>query len=195
MSGKVTDFKEYALLCARAFGACITLRDSPLEGDIPEFVVDDHYYTRLRQAEEDLESFLAIDEQAKKSLHVKEEQDREAEANEAIAEKQEHLSRYTAMLEKAMLFKPPTPEHERFAEFLVEQLEQSIEFDCGGSYWNEYKQKVSFDEWQAKKLADLQKNIEYSRQFLDEEIEQVASRNKWVNELKEALELCNNITT
>ena len=36
-SGKVTEFKEYALLCARAFGACISLRDEPLSLEIPEF--------------------------------------------------------------------------------------------------------------------------------------------------------------
>jgi hypothetical protein len=29
--GTITEFREYALLCARAFGACIMLRDEPVE--------------------------------------------------------------------------------------------------------------------------------------------------------------------
>lgn len=35
-SGKVTDFAEYAMNCARAFGALVLMRDDPSDADIPE---------------------------------------------------------------------------------------------------------------------------------------------------------------
>ena len=36
-TGEIKDFKTYALQCARAFGACIMLRDEPMSDEIPKF--------------------------------------------------------------------------------------------------------------------------------------------------------------
>jgi len=54
--GMITEFKEFALLCARNFGACITLRDEPLSPDIPEFEVSTERNLWVRRLHEALDS-------------------------------------------------------------------------------------------------------------------------------------------
>lgn len=55
--GKITDFVEYALQCARAFGACIMLRDEPISSEIPEFQPSDYNANALAEAEKTLSRF------------------------------------------------------------------------------------------------------------------------------------------
>ena len=59
-TGEIKDFKTYALQCARAFGACIMLRDEPMSDEIPEFKPSDHYEKSLAKATADLAAFTAI---------------------------------------------------------------------------------------------------------------------------------------
>jgi hypothetical protein len=44
--GTVKTLKEYALICARAFGATITMRDAPLDIAIPEKFEQSEYYSK-----------------------------------------------------------------------------------------------------------------------------------------------------
>jgi len=185
--GKITDFTEYALQCARNFGACIMLRDEPLSSEIPEFEPSDYNAKQLAKSEQELSQFLAMNESQRRELH-KSEHDKNVEtADLGIAEEQEQLARYNAMLEKALRFKSPSPEHDNYAKFLVSQLEESIRFDCGGSYYNELKQPIAFEAWQSKKIKDLHRDIEYHRNAHREEVERTESRNRWVRQLKESL--------
>ena len=41
-------FKEFALKCARAFGACITMKEDPMDVEIPKFKPDTYYHKRLK---------------------------------------------------------------------------------------------------------------------------------------------------
>ena len=55
MDGKVTDFKLFAMQCARAFGALVIMRDEPLNAEIPdEFSPSNYHFQELEQARERL---------------------------------------------------------------------------------------------------------------------------------------------
>lgn len=54
MDGTITEFKDYALQCARNFGALITLRDDPLSPDLPVLEVGDYYEQHVKDAEREL---------------------------------------------------------------------------------------------------------------------------------------------
>jgi hypothetical protein len=58
--GEITDFKVYALRCARAFGACVMLRDEPVTDEIPEFEPSDYHQKRLKEAQTQLAEFNAM---------------------------------------------------------------------------------------------------------------------------------------
>ncbi len=186
-NGKITDFTEYALQCARNFGACIMLRDEPLSGEIPEFEPSDYYDRSLVEAQVELAEFLAMSELQRRKLHADEHAKNVETADRGIAEKQAERDRYEAMLEKAKAFKSPSREHDNYTKFLVEQLESSIDFDCNTKYYDDLKKPVPFESWQSKKNEDLRKSVAYHQRALREEIERVEGRNKWVHQLKEAL--------
>ena len=185
--GKVTDFTEYALQCARNFGACIMLRDEPLSSEIPEFEPSDYNAKALADAEQDLSQFLAMNESQRREVHAAEYAKNIETAERGIAEKAEQRQRYEAMMAKAKAFKSPSPDHDNYAKFLVSQLEESIQWDCGTSYYDALKQPIAFEEWQSKKIKDLHSDIEYHRNSHREEVERTESRNRWVRQLKESL--------
>ena len=58
---KEIDFKEFALRCARNFGALIMMRDEPMDKEIPEeFPVSDYHSKKLNECMEQLEQFKAL---------------------------------------------------------------------------------------------------------------------------------------
>lgn len=186
-NGKITDFTEYALQCARAFGACIMLRDEPMSSEIPEFEPSDYNAKALAKAEHDLSQFLAMDETQRRELHATEHAKNIEAAERVIADKKEQQQRYETMLAKAKEFKSPSADHDNYAKFLVSQLEESIQWDCGTSYYDEMKEPMTFEAWQSKRIEDLHRDIEYHRKAHREEVERTESRNRWVRQLKEAL--------
>jgi hypothetical protein len=191
--GTITDFTEYALQCARAFGACVTLRDEPLGSEIPEFEASDYNAKKLAEAEKALSDFLAMTEPERRELHAAEHTKNIEAAEQGIAQKTEQRERYEAMLEKAKLFRSPSPEHTEYATFLVSQLEESIGWDCDTSYYEKLQRPVPFAEWKSKKIKDLSRDFEYHTKGHQEELERTASRNKWVRQLKEALGIVSEV--
>lgn len=184
--GTITDFKEYALQCARAFGACVMLRDDPLSSEIPEFEPSDYYAKKLSRLEAELSAFMGMNPAERRSLYEAEQVKRMEERELGLTRKREERARYESMLAKAKAFKSPSPDHDGYAKFIVEQLEQSIDFDCDTSYYD--KQKIpSFDQWQDEKLNELIFSIKRARSSVKEEQERTDDRNKWVKKLKEAL--------
>lgn len=186
-SGKIKTFQEYALLCARAFGACIMMRDEPLSSEIPEFKPDDYHSKKQQDAKAELELFRSLNEDQLRGMWAKETRDRYAQAEKAIAENQVQESRYRQMLDQAYAFKSPSPDHDGYAKFLITQLEESIKFDCGGSYWENRMKEVSFEEWKATKQNNLTRDIAYHASENLKEIERTHTRNEWVKKLKMAL--------
>lgn len=187
-SGQITSFEEYALLCARNFGACIMLRDEPLTPDIPEFQPSDYHVTALLEARTKLHSFINMSEEERLKLY-REERSKETErAIEKLAEIDEQKSRYEAMLEKAKQFKPPTPEHQEYARFLISQLIESIKWDCDTDYYDKILAKqITFEAWEAEKLNELESNLQYHIKEQREEVERTNSRNKWIKQLRAAI--------
>jgi hypothetical protein len=102
-------------------------------------------------------------------------------------EREEQKRRYAAMLDKAKRFVPPSGDHSDYAKFLVSQLEESIKFDCHEST-SQVPERLSPDQWKSRRLADLQASIvRYQKEQFDEDA-RTASRNRWLRELRTALE-------
>ena len=186
-SGKITEFKDYAMQCARAFGALVTMRDEPSDAEIPsEFKVADWYQTDVDKANYELESFLHSDDDM--LLAKKQEQFEKAMQNNLnrIQEKRQQRKRYEDMLDKAKQYIPPSADHKEFAKFMISQIEESIEFYCSEHYCNPPKAE-SLEQYKDRMLKLLTANLEYSQKSLKEETDRVNSRNQWVSQLRESL--------
>lgn len=181
-------FTEYALTCARAFGACVAMRDDPLSGDIPEFKVSDYHAKALKKECEALKEFTNYSlEAAERKAH--EAYDEEvAGIAKHIAEHDALRTKYNDMLATTKEWSAPTGEHVELRAFMIKQIEDSIEFDCDTSYYKNTKvEKMSGEVWRANNLARIAKSIEYHTRELEKETASVAKRNQWVTDLKSSL--------
>ncbi len=181
-------FRTFAMDCARAFGACIELRDSPGGGDqIPQAFEPSSYNSdRLRQCQAELE---ALERMSDAELTAK----AEAEHAESVASNEKWTSdrtalraKYEAMLSEAERWKPPTPNHEGLAKFMAEQIRESIRFDCG-DYTPEVAPLLGAEQWRNKERARLLKDCAYHADAYAKEVERTRSRNEWVAALRASL--------
>jgi len=186
-SGEIKDFNTYALMCARAFGACVTLRDDPLSSDIPMFEVSEHTIKAYEQAKQDWFDFENMSDALLRTLYFESCCEKEELARQRIEEKELEKSRYMAMLEQALKFVPPTIEHAEYAKFIVEQLTESIRFDCDDSYYRVDLGRPSFAEWFVKEQDARKDRYSWYENHLHKETESVKKKNQWIQDLKNAL--------
>lgn len=178
-------FEQFILSCARAFGALITMRDEPNDAPIPdEFQATDYHVKGLEKANADLAEFQVFttkDYEAK----AKEEFDQAIiHYNERKVKMETQCNQYQSMLSKVKSWIPPSSEHEGLKNFMIEQIESSIKFDC---YEPDVPTLPTPEEWANAKLQSIAWNIDYHTKENSKEIERVASRNKWIKQLKESI--------
>lgn len=187
--GKDITFREYALNCARAFGAYITLRDSP-NSELPtEFKPGTYYLDKLNEAAKKVQELIAMTQAQRNAAAVKQHEESMKNWKKSEQKNYERTRRYDLMLEQARKYVSPTPEHESFAKFLVDQLEESKKFDChapGAKYYTE-PVAISGDEWYSHELERATKNVTYYSEEWKKELQRTNERNEWIKELFQSL--------
>lgn len=184
--GTLTEFRDFALQCARAFGALITMRDAPADAPIPDVIEPSSYYSgRLAESEALL---AALDRMGDDEIRQAAQADNDARMEayrKRCQDVQDTRDRYLAMLEKVQAWTPPTPDHERMKSFMAEQLADSIACDC--SYTPEAPVLMSATDWLNARLEDLKQQIETHRKNDAEERRRAAERTAWVAALRASL--------
>lgn len=127
--------EDFAMRCARAFGALVQFRDEPLSAPVPDVIEPDNsiYLERYNRAKAEFENFLQnppTDDELEKEYekYVK----RQNEEVEKENERRRLLrKRYTAMLSKVYAWKPANAEaYKGLRDFMIKQLRDSIEWEC-----------------------------------------------------------------
>jgi hypothetical protein len=184
VNGTVTEFKDYAMLCARAFGACISMRDDALDVAIPEVILPSpHYDDQLRKSRERLAELQALTpkqvaEQADASFAEK-----MVEYDRYEANRREENRRLDDMAGKVRHWTPPTSEHEELKSFMLDQINISR-----NSYALELPERLEPGRWLAEAIAAETRNIEfYSKQYSDE-VTRAAGRTQWIGQLRASLD-------
>jgi len=181
--GKEVTFKDFALGCARAFGACVMQRDDPAD-EKPKIMPEESYHTeelkKLKKFQKPTEA--EFDSYVKETI---------ADYEKSIKEKNELKKRYSDMIEKAKNWQPPTKEHERLKAFMIEQLTDSRNFDCGGLDYYEHEIKVvsvmTYKDYVTKKLIEHNRSIERHKEYEARDINNIKQRNKWIKDLYDSL--------
>lgn len=180
------DFKTYAMNCARAFGACISLRDESAGVEIPEFQPTDYHVKWLAKGRERLAKLRAMTPEEVERAALRDYLDECKRRAKRVRKNNALRAKYEAMLEQVNAYQAPTPEHAEFKKFMASQIEETIRFDCGRLFDDELKQ-LSGADWLAAQLADAEREIAYHEQQHAEEVQRVARRNAWVKALRESL--------
>lgn len=172
--------------CARAFGALITMRDDPLDAPIKPFEANDYHQKALAKARADLVKYerMSIDDWGAKA---DEDYAKSLDSyQQRAADREASRHRYAVMLVKARAFKSPTPDHDKYAKFLVSQLEESIARDCSDEY-DTTPTKQTAAQCRHASLKRAKEDIRYHQKKHAEEVERTNLRDAWVESLRDAL--------
>ncbi len=195
-TSSITDkstFNDFAMTCARAFGACITLRDESLNPDIPEMQPNDYYLKALEEAKKELSQLAEMSDLEAQCIIDEEYLSEKTCFEEIIKEKIKLRKNYERILNQAKDWCPPTDDHIDLKSFMLQQLHDSIENDCSSIdlYQKELLElSVSTKDagkWRKEKYAKLTQDLEYYEKEYAEEVERTNKRNSWVNAIKASL--------
>ena len=183
------DFKTYALNCARAFGACVELRDEPFGGDkIPDsFEPSDYHLKEAKKLREELDAHTSMSDEELAVAAAKEWESQESHRLEMLGNIAKQRAAYEAMLEKVKAWTPPTPGHEALKTFMQDQIEQSIKFDCYTKYYETPAERPSWLDWAGEQRQKLEADLEYHEKKYEEEKKRAANQTAWVRALRASL--------
>jgi len=192
--GTVTEFKDFALLCARMMGANIMMRDEPFDASIKKYEPSPYYKESLEDTKEELERVKNMSEAECKEKAHSEIYDEIKRIKGYIEKSEVQRERYSSMLEKVREWIPPTTEHVRFKELMIEQLKDSMKFDCSNGNGEKRLEKLKTEklptgeEWRQEQIKRLEENVErYSKEY-EQEVQRTNERNSWNEQLMKSLE-------
>jgi len=190
VNGKCTDFPTFLMRCARAF--LPDCRDSSLDSPIPdEPSGDDSYYEKaVVAAQEKLQGLLAMTDEEKGKLVRKMDAEAIEFAQRGIAEARLKRQRLEEMEKAVEKWRPPSDKHRDLKKFMLEQLQQTINFDSSTDYYEAIlnnKREASAEEvWQREVLY-----ASTSVQRREEDLANVKRRREegrlWIRQLKESV--------
>lgn len=186
--GTVTEFRDFALKCARAFGALIEMRDDPMDAPIPDaFPVDDYYEKALASAQARVAELATFTEDDA-WIRAGAEYDRALKSwRDAEKRREQEQQRYEAMLDQVLAWEAPEM-LVSLKTFMVEQLQTSISHDCVplSKYRNE-PVRQSAQEWLADERASADGSLAYYTEQRERAQARAAERTAWVQALKSSL--------
>lgn len=185
--GTITDFGAFARQCARAFGATLHQRDDPLSAELKLEKPSGYHATEI-------DCLLRRLVQLKRMSPIDAQHECQADYNQQVQDWKErcddramHRVRYGAMLDKAEHWKAPTPDHLGLKSFMIKQLNESLQWDCGSAYGPTYPAIKRWPEWLAEQIANTEADIVRHMRYLSEDVDRVANRNNWILQLLAAL--------
>lgn len=180
---KGISFEQYALSCARAFGALVTMRDEPMDAPVPEeFKPSDYHEKGAAEALERMKRVEAMsvaeaDKEAESAYRAAQEQ-----FAKVMLEAAQLREKYEAMLAQVEAWKPPTPDHKELKQFMRDQITQSMDFDC--KVYMQPPKRKSGEEWRDEEYARAYRDHEYHNKEHWKDVARVGQRNAWLRALR-----------
>lgn len=185
--GTITSLREFALQCARAFGATITMRDDPMSAEIPERFEPNGFYRRM------MEQAMARLRHLQALSPIEAQREMQQQHSAAMARWREQTwddarqrVRYLAMIDAVCDWEPPTPDHSGLRSFMLRQLHESFTFDCGGEHLR-MPRLQRWPDWLAEQIAKAGRDVDdYAEHQVADNL-RAATRTAWVRELRASL--------
>jgi len=181
-------FNDFVMRCARAMGACVMMREEPHDVLPKEQEPSDYHQRQLKQSKARLEELEAMDVADCREKMLEEYQLETGRYEVSIRKDAELKGKYEVMREKVIEWKPPTEDHKGLKAFMIEQINSSMEHDCGVIQYLTKPEKKDPFEWKGEKIRAAIKDIEYHKKHHGDEISRTNERNKWIRELKQSVQ-------
>ena len=180
-------FREFALRCMRAFGALVSLRDEDMRKVVTEVPLRDYHKKSLAKAKILLCAFNSLTPaiQADNAvLAIKESYERSKESRKRAIEENKRLNRMIAQVKK---WKPPTPEHIRYKEFMLEQLTISLSDLKYYAVKKPNTSKKAIAAWIESRRSELERNVAYHAEYWAKDLKNNAEANAWIKAIIKSL--------
>lgn len=182
-------FREFALTCARNFGACICLRDHPMDVLPTEDNINgDSYYKKRKSELDELLLNLRAMTPAEFSAHGEAlKKTRLEQYKNSLAAQRAEIKKVADMREQVAQWNPPTDDHEGLKAFMLQQLNLSLEDD--GFYVKQIRQleELSGVRVAQIELESAEENLKRCEDALKREDKNARSSKMWIRALTESL--------
>jgi len=190
---KDVTFEDYIMGCARAFGACIDMRDEDFDKPIPkEFKPCKYHIENIEKAKKEISKLMKMSLE-ELSDEARKEYNKEVREYEKYDKKAKEVQeRYSCILEEVKMWKPPTKDHVELKKFMIQQIELCTDKDP--NYYQERIAELKLHDchrWLETRVKKLSKEIEYHTEENEKEIERYKNRNEWVKQLRNSLKKVN----
>jgi len=187
-TARVTDettLADFALSCARAFGALIELRDEPMDAPIPDvFEVSQYHRESLARAEAKLRKLETTTPEKADALLRSEYEAALKHYEKSAAENRAQRAMYERLLAKVQVWVAPTESHVGLKDFMIQQLQTTIEHDC---YEPTPPKLQTAKEWLAESLKSARWSVDYHRKGWADDQARAAERTAWIRDLRKSL--------
>lgn len=189
--GEITNAKDFILLCTRAFGVSMDIRDEPLSVPTPiNFEPDISFDTeQIKKYEAEKERILNMsDEEFHEEISKKNLEDIEKAKNKFMKDC-DLDDTYQHMIASVKKWNPPV-DGKDLKDFVIEQLEISrpdIKFRARIYRNTMTKAQQTDDEVKAQYIKNCDDNIEYHKKNIETKVKDAEERTKWMKDLLESL--------
>lgn len=185
---KGMEFKPFVLQCARAFGALITMRDDPMDADIPDkFEPSDYNVKGLAEAIQEHKRLQDMSYDKKMAFGKKQKAENIKGLQKSLATATAENERLSEMARQINAWKPPTPDHAELKNFMLNQINISMH---NLSYSHEHlddAEERSPMSYYVTAVSHVAWEINYHTEENKKECERAENRTEWVKQLRMSL--------
>ena len=194
--GKVTTGKDFLLLCTRAYGVAINIRDEPLEVPTPiKFEPNEYYQRKYEESKQRLDKTIKMTIDEIRENLIIEHNDSIKYANKRISETKSKIDRYTSIRNQIVNWIPPSNEHESLKHFALQQIDLTLEEhkDTLEYYQNIISKPFdisdeAIDKYKKELIKEANDEVKRSALNLENEINRTKNNNIYMKELIDSLE-------
>lgn len=190
LDGTITTFPQFAKLCMRAFGATIHLRDESLDHEYEPRTPSDYHQKEIAKAKQLLIDAEKLTDDEIVDTRKKQLEDSKKYHLEAIEKAKKSNVQMNKILSDVRKWQPPTPDHTGFKDFMIEQIEKTIDFDCETDYHDKGLIEIETElltinasEIRNQMIEQAKKDLAYHNAENLKEIQRCEQSNNWVSDL------------
>ena len=180
-------FPDFVLGCARAFGACVTMRDDPQDTPIPEFKPSDFNAKAKVEAEAEIARLEAMTPEERVAYGEEKKAAALAIYRGLLERETAQNARLDVMRDQVEAWTAPTKEHLELKKFMLQQIKVSRHDTSGAVARISELEKQGPEFYYEEALRKARWSVEYHTKSQKEEEDRVAARNEWVRQLKQSI--------
>lgn len=186
-------FENFAMKCARSFGACIEMRDDPLDKEIPNGFKPRTYHSKeIKRLKAEAAKIGLMSLEDAYNVSVTEYEQTLVRLKRGKESDLDLLKKYNSMLEQVEAWDPPTKDHVELKSFMASQIKESIRFDCSTGYYDKEIANLTLlspQEWLEKEKTKIWTEITYHTKEHKKDVARAKDRTTWVRQLRKSLGL------